>query len=384
MRTNKGGKKVRLNVDGTVITAGVLALCVVGSVFVYSASCYTADKLYGDSFFFLKKQIVGYVLGLFVYFAVRLLKFDFLKKVAFWACVGSAVLLLLVLTPLGVEVYGAKRWLKIGSVTVQPSEIAKFCLVLFFAAYFSQDRSRADTFKGSLPFIAVCGVFCLLVIAEPNMSVTVCLAASTVIMLFTAGFPVKKILAIGLPLLLAVPLLIVAEPYRLKRLMAFVDPWASPKGEGYQLIQSLYALGSGGWFGVGLFNSRQKMRFLPFAESDFILSIIGEETGFIGVAVLLLTCVFLAVKIVAVGRKNGSFYAYFLCVGVACVFIVQVFVNALVVTGSIPPTGIPFPLISSGNTQIITFCASFGLVRKVASDNQTKRRLSHAEPLHVF
>lgn len=384
MRTNKGGIRVKLNGDGAPVTACVLALCAVGTVFVYSASCYTADKLYGDSYFFLKKQIVGYVIGLFVYFGVRLLKFDLLKKVAFWACVGSAILLLLVLTPLGVEVYGAKRWLKIGSVTVQPSEIAKLCLVLFFAAYFSHDQSRADTFKGSLPFMAVGGIFCLLVIAEPNMSVTVCLAASAVIMLFAAGFPVKKIVAIGLPLLLAVPLLIVAEPYRLKRLMAFVDPWASPKGEGYQLIQSLYALGSGGWFGVGLFNSRQKMRFLPFAESDFILSIIGEETGFIGVAALLLICVFLAVKIVSVGRKNGSFYAYFLCVGVACVFIVQVFVNALVVTGSIPPTGIPFPLISSGNTQIITFCASFGLVRKIASENQTNRRLSRAEPLHAF
>lgn len=378
MRTNKGVRAIRLNLDGAVITACVFALCTLGAVFVYSASSYTADKLYGDSYFFLKKQIVGYVIGLSVYFGVHFLKFDFLKKIAFWSCVGSAVLLLLVLTPLGVEVYGAKRWLGIGPVTVQPSEIAKLCLVLFFAAYFSRDQSKAGTFKGALPFMAVGGVFCLLVIAEPNMSVTVCLASSMMIMLFAAGFPLKKIIALGLPLLLAVPLLIVVEPYRLKRLMAFVDPWASPKGEGYQLIQSLYALGSGGWFGVGLFNSRQKMRFLPFAESDFILSIIGEETGFMGIALLLLLCTFLAVKIVSIGRKNGTFYAYFLCVGVACVFIVQVFVNALVVTGSIPPTGIPFPLISSGNTQIITFCASFGLVRKIASENRTNRLLSRA------
>lgn len=363
---NKPSYFKRFCFDGAILGVCVFALCIVGGIFVYSASSYTAKELYGDEFYFLKKQLVGYVLGLLVYYGMRFVKIDYFKKIAIPLCIVSALMLVLVLTPLGVEVYGAKRWLKLGFFTIQPSEIAKLSLVLFGASYFSKEMTRSGSFVGVLPFLIVGGLFCLLVIAEPNMSVTICIAAVVGITLFVVGMPIKKILIIGLPLLLAVPLLIVIEPYRLKRLAAFIDPWASPKGEGYQLIQSLYGLGSGGWFGVGLFNSRQKMRFLPFAESDFILSVIGEEVGFMGVIFLLVICLFLAIKVVIIGKKSGDFFRYFLCAGIASIFIVQVCVNALVVTGSIPPTGVPFPLISSGNTQIIVFCASFGIVRKIA------------------
>ena len=361
MENERAGGK-RFDVELFVVILCLVILLAYGCIFVYSASLYTAEKVYDDRFYFLKKQIIGYVVGVLAFFAVWFIKPHMLKKVAFPACCVTAVLLLLVLTPLGVEVYGAKRWIGLGAFTVQPSDFAKLALVLFSAVYFSDDLQRAQTLRGSLPVICIGAVFCLLVIAEPNMSITVCLAAVLAIMLFAAGFPIKKLVLFALPLLIALPVLIIAEPYRLKRLYAFLDPWSSPKAEGYQLIQSLYALGSGGLFGVGLFNSRQKLRFLPFAESDFILSVIGEETGFFGVVLLLGVCIVLAVAVVRLGKRKGDFFTYLLSVGVAAVFLVQIAINALVVTGSIPPTGVPFPLVSSGNTQIVTFAASFGLI----------------------
>lgn len=361
MENERAGRK-RFDVDLFVVILCLVILSAYGCIFVYSSSLYTAEKVYDDRFYFLKKQIIGYAVGVLAFFAVWFIKPHMLKKVAFPACCVTAVLLFLVLTPLGVEVYGAKRWIGLGAFTVQPSDFAKLALVLFSAVYFSEDLQRAQTLRGSLPVICIGAVFCLLVIAEPNMSITVCLAAVLAIMLFAAGFPIKKLVLFALPLLLALPVLIIAEPYRLKRLYAFLDPWSSPKAEGYQLIQSLYALGSGGLFGVGLFNSRQKLRFLPFAESDFILSVIGEETGFFGVVLLLGVCIVLAVAVVRLGKRKGDFFTYLLSVGVAAVFLVQIAINALVVTGSIPPTGVPFPLVSSGNTQIVTFAASFSLI----------------------
>jgi len=368
-------KKNSCNTEIVVIAVCVILLMIIGSVFVYSASSYTAEKTYGDKFYFLKKQIIGYLAGIAAFVGCSFIGSKILKKAAFPACIVSAVLLVLVLTPLGIEVYGAKRWVGVGGITVQPSDFAKLSLVLFASAYFSKDMKRATTIKGSLPVMTAGGIFCLLVIAEPNMSITVCLAAILIIMLFAAGFSVKKLLMLAVPLALAVPLLIIVEPYRLKRLSAFLDPWSSPKAEGYQLIQSLYALGSGGWFGTGLFNSRQKYRFLPFAESDFILSVVGEETGFFGICVLLVICIVLAYAVIRTGKKSGNFFGYLTCIGIAATFIVQVAVNALVVTGSIPPTGVPFPLVSSGNTQILTFSASFGIACSFCRNRVKKTEL---------
>lgn len=187
-------------------------------------------------------------------------------------------------------------------------------------------------------------------------------------LLYASGVKIKYLLIIIVPLLIAAPILIISEPYRLKRLMAFINPWASPKGEGYQLLQSLYALGSGGFWGVGLFNSRQKYRFLPFAESDFILSVIGEEFGFIGVSLLFLVMLFLIWRGFKAAIKCKNYFGFLLAIGISFIFAVQVGVNALVVTGSIPPTGLPLPLISAGNTSLIVFMSAFGILHSISKD----------------
>ena len=362
-------KNNKYRLDWVLIIA-ILLLCVFGGVFVYSASYYIAERDYGDKFFFLKKQIVGYVIGWIAFFFLSFYDYHKYRKNSKIIFIISVIALAMVLTPLGKESYGAKRWIGIGGFTIQPSEITKLAFVIFTAVYFSNDLGKVNTFKGILPVLLAGGITCLLIILEPNMSVTVCMGCVMLAMLFFAGVKIKQLFLILIPVIAAIPLLIILEPYRMKRLLAFLDPWASPKGEGYQLIQSLYALGSGGLFGVGLFNSRQKMRFLPFAESDFILSVIGEECGFFGIVALFFLVGIICWRVIITAKKSNDFLGYFLTVGILIIFIVQIAVNALVVTGSIPPTGIPFPLVSSGNTQIIIFMASFGIVNNIGIQNK--------------
>lgn len=354
------------------LLAAVTALALIGTVFIYSASSYTAEKNYGDAFFFVKKQLVGIAVGFAAMMLTANFDYEKLRKFSLPIAILSVILLVLVFVPgVGVENYGAKRWVGVGSLTLQPSEIAKFSLILFSAAYFSKNPERARTFKGILPALGYGATLCVLIIIEPNMSITVCMGLLTLIVVFAAGAKIKHLLLLLIPAAIVAVALVFAEPYRLKRLAAFIDPWANPKGEGYQLLQSLYALGSGGWFGVGLFNSRQKYSFLPFAESDFILSVIGEETGFIGLVFFFALIGFIVARgLRAAGRAKDSF-GFLLATGVTMIFGIQAVINALVVTGSIPPTGLPLPLVSSGNTSIIIFMAEFGVIYNVSKQGES-------------
>jgi cell division protein FtsW len=267
----------------------------------------------------------------------------------------------------GVTNYGATRWIGVGSITLQPSEIAKYAYVLFVAAYFDGHYERVKSIKGVLIPLAVGLGFCLLIIIEPNMSITMCIGILMLALIFACGTNLKTFAFIMVPFIVAIPILIVLEPYRLQRLSAFLDPWSSPKGEGYQLIQSLYALGNGGLFGTGLFNSTQKYRFLPFAESDFILAIMGEELGFVGICTYFIVClavIFIGFKIAS---RSSNAFGYILSLGITLVYAIQVGINALVVSGSMPPTGLPLPLISSGNTSLIMTMISFGVLYNISN-----------------
>ena len=343
--------------------AAVLLLAGWGVVCVYAASSYNAEVQYGDEFYFFKKQLIGFVLGTAAMAGVSFIPYERLKKIGIPALVVSLALLALVFIPgLGRSNYGATRWIGIGPITIQPSELAKLGFVLFAAGYFAKDPARMRTLRGCLPVLGAGLGVCVLIILEPNMSVTMCVGAIMIGMLFLAGASKKALAAVCVPVLLAVPALIIAEPYRLQRLSAFMDPWASPKEEGYQLIQSLYALSNGNLFGVGLFNSRQKYRFLPFAESDFILSVIAEETGFFGVLCMFALIAFIVWRGFRIAARCGNFYGFLLAGGITLAFAVQSALNALVVSGCIPPTGLPLPLVSAGNTSLIVTMAGMGIV----------------------
>lgn len=345
----------------------VSLMVVFGCVMIYSASYYTAEVQYGDSFYFVKKQVIGAVAGFAAMAAMCFVPYNKLEKFKYPAIIIAAILLLLVFVPgVGVTNYGATRWIGFGSFTIQPSEVAKYAYALFVAAYFSKNYKKVKTIKGVLPVLAVGALFCLLVILEPNMSITMCIGILMLALVFLSGASIKNFLVILVPCVIAIPVLIIAEPYRLQRLSVFLDPWSSPLDEGYQLIQSLYALGNGGLFGVGLFNSTQKYRFLPFAESDFILSVMGEELGFIGITLFFAACGFIIWRGFRIAKRCKNRFGYLLAAGFTLVYGIQVIINALVVSGTIPPTGLPLPLISSGNTSLVITMASMGVLYNIS------------------
>ncbi len=352
------------------LLVAVVVLSVIGTVFIYSASNYSALATYGDAFYFVKKQVVGILLGIVAMIGTALIDYNKLKKITIPVCIISIILLVLVFVPgVGVENYGAKRWIGLGAFTLQPSEFAKFALILFSANYVSINAEKIKTFKGILPILGFGLLICVLIILEPNMSITICMALLMITLLFSAGMKIKHFVFLIIPAFIVGVILILIEPYRLSRLMAFIDPWSSPKGEGYQLLQSLYALGSGGWFGVGLFNSRQKYAFLPFAESDFILSVIGEEIGFVGLILFFALLGFIVFRGLKIASKSKNVFGFMLAVGITMIFGIQTIINALVVTGSIPPTGLPLPLVSSGNTSIIIFMAEMGILYNISKND---------------
>ncbi|MDY5041710.1 MAG: putative lipid II flippase FtsW [Eubacteriales bacterium] len=356
-----------------VLISLVFLLIALGMVFIYSASSYSSGIKYDDSFYFVKKQLLGFGMGLIVMLFFTM--FDYHKFVKpRWVVVGIYIsLLLLVFIPgIGRSNYGANRWITIGGISLQSSEVAKFGFVIFSACYLSKNYKKMKTFWGTIPLIAVGGISCLLILLEPNLSVTLCLGTVMLIMLLIGGMQFKHFLFILVPALCLVPILIIIEPYRLQRLVAFIDPWASPKEEGFQLIQSLYALGSGGLFGVGLFNSRQKYLFLPFSESDFIFSIIGEELGFVGCIMIIVIYAIVIWKGVKIAYSASDRLGCYMAGGITSVIGVQLLINIAVVTGSIPPTGIPLPFMSAGGTSLMVFMGAVGILLNISrKENQT-------------
>lgn len=356
-----------------VLISLVFLLIALGMLFIYSASSYSSGIKYDDSFYFVKKQLLGFGMGLVVMLFFTM--FDYHKFVKLrWVVVGIYIsLLLLVFIPgIGRSNYGANRWITIGGISLQSSEVAKFGFVIFSACYLSKNYKKMKTFWGTIPLIAVGGISCLLILLEPNLSVTLCLGTVMLIMLLIGGMQFKHFLFILVPALCLVPILIIIEPYRLQRLVAFIDPWASPKEEGFQLIQSLYALGSGGLFGVGLFNSRQKYLFLPFSESDFIFSIIGEELGFVGCIMIIVIYAIVIWKGVKIVYSASDRLGCYMAGGITSVIGVQLLINIAVVTGSIPPTGIPLPFMSAGGTSLMVFMGAVGILLNISrKENQT-------------
>lgn len=349
----------------------VIGIAIFGIIMVYSASCYTAEKNYGDAMFFATKQIIGVVLGAGAMILCYFINYEWLQKIGYIALgIGIITLAIVFIPGIGIESYGAKRWIGFGAFSFQASEVAKFCFIIFAASYMAGHREKMGSFLGALPVILAGGIMCLLIIMEPNMSITICMGLLLVVMLLVGGARIKHLLLLAIPAAALVPVLILLEPYRLQRLMAFLDPWASPQGEGFQLIQSLYSLGSGGWFGVGLFNSRQKYSFLPFSESDFIFSIIGEELGFVGCILVIFAfaaLIFWGFKI-AIHAKDR--FGCYLATGISTILAVQVILNIAVVTGAVPPTGLPLPLVSAGSTSLVMFMGAMGILLNIHRQSQ--------------
>lgn len=342
-----------------------ILLCL-GCIFVYSASFYSAEITYGDPAFFLKKQLIGIAVGCVGFIVFSFMDYHFLAKIK-WILYGTSVVLLcLVFVPkIGVTNYGATRWINLGFITFQPSEIAKFAFILVSADLLSKSEDKVKSFWGIFPILILGGIFCVLIILEPNMSITICMALLVVCMLFLGGMKLKHFLLLLIPATIMVVFLILIEPYRLKRLVAFLDPFASKQDEGFQLVQSLLGIALGSIFGSGIFNSRQKYLFLPFSESDFIFSIIAEETGFVGSVLIILVFLLLFFVIIKIARNASDKFGFLLSAGIGSLTLIQVLLNIAVVSGLVPPTGLPLPFISAGSTSIMIFMSMLGVVQNV-------------------
>jgi cell division protein FtsW len=291
-----------------------------------------------------------------------------LKRWTNLAVLASIVLLVATFIPgVGVEIYGARRWIGIGGFTAQPSDLAKVALVMFAAAYLSRRDVEVQKFiSGPLPVMAVMGIIFALIIKQPDLGTALSIAGTVMIILFTAGMRVQHIFLVALA---AVPLLVHmvrSEPYRLERWLSFLDPWADPLDTGYQIIQSLYAIGPGGLFGAGLGHGRQKMYYLPEPHSDFIFSVICEELGFIGASTVLLLYFLLFWRGFKVALSAPDAYGSLLAAGIVTMIGLQTLMNIGVVTGSIPVTGINLPLISAGGSSLLFTLCSIGVLLNIS------------------
>ena len=343
----------------------VIGLTLTGILFIYSASNYSASVQFGDAFHYVKTQAIAFFVGIIAMFGLSFFDVAKLKRLALPLYAVGILLLALVFVPvLGVESYGAKRWLNLGFFTIQPSEYAKFFMVILMAKFMS--KADMTKFKNMPVMLVIGGLVALLLILEPNMSITICVVAVLFAMLFFGGMKVQHLLLLAVPVIVGAVLLVVVEPYRMRRLLAFLNPWESPLEEGYQLIQSYYALGSGGLFGVGIGNSRQKYLFLPFAESDFILSVIGEETGLFGVLTIMLVYLFVAYRGIKIAKFARDRFSCYLAFGVVAVLTVQTLLNFAVVCGAVPPTGLPLPFMSAGGSSLVAYMSAIGILLSIS------------------
>ncbi len=345
----------------------VTLLVIFGIIMVFSSSYYFALAKKGDAYHFLKRDLIWASIGFVAMMITSTINYRFYKKLGPVAFVVSVVLLLLIFSPLGVEINYAKRWLGVGEITVMPGEIAKICAIIFCAWFLSSKPDRIKSFiKGVLPLLLVIGTYFTLIILQPNLSTAVTISMIIVAMMFVAGMKIKHLIGLIITGVSGIVLMIILEPYRKQRLTSFLDPFADPMDSGYQVIQSLLALGSGGLFGVGLGRSIQKTLYLPEPQNDFIFAIIGEEVGFIGCTALIVCFMILIWRGIHIAINAPDLFGTLLALGITSMIAIQVVINIAVATSSMPPTGIALPFISWGGNSLVLFMASIGILLNIS------------------
>jgi cell division protein FtsW len=357
----------------TMLMLSVLALLSIGIVMVYSTSSISALKWYNDQYYFLKKQLLFAAMGILLLIAAARFPYQYLAKLDYVILVGGFVLLVLVLIPgIGVSLGGATRWLRIGPLSVQPSEGVKLGLIVFLSSYLYKRQENVQQLgTGFLIPLAVAGTLCLLVLGQPDFGSACVIMALTIILLFVSGARLLYMMSAVVPLIPAACYLVVKSPYRLKRFTAFLDPWSDPAHSGFQIIQSFLAFGSGGVWGSGLGSGRQKLFYLPEAHTDFILSVVGEELGLLGVisvVVLFFVVIYCGLRIAS---RSGSLLGTYMAVGVVALIGVQALINMGVVMGLLPTKGSTLPFISYGGTSLLVSLVGVGILVNISSQSPT-------------
>lgn len=344
-----------------------LLLVLTGIVMIYSASGGLSDLTFGSSAVLLRNHLLHLGVGLAGLLVAMRVPLDWWKRWIPVALLISFLLLILVLIPgIGTKVGGARRWFRLGPISVQPTEILKFVLIAFVASYLDRKQDVvAQFFRGVMPGMVVMGVFLLLVLLQPDFGSMVLIALTLLLMIFVGGAKPGHILASLSGLIVVGGFLIASQAYRMKRFLVFLNPWQDPQDTGFQIIQSYLAIGNGGLFGVGLGDSRQKLFFLPDAHTDFIFSILAEELGLLGVlAVMFLFCCFVWRGFRASLAAQDDFSRY-LGYGITTLFGLQIILNLAVVMGMMPTKGLPLPFISLGGSSLVLSLFMTGLLLNI-------------------
>lgn len=356
-----------------LLLAAVLGLVGFGLVMVYSASAITAQEKLGDSFYFLKRQSIAAGLGLLGMAVAMKLGYRRMARLAYPLLIVAILLLVAVIIPgLGTTVGGAKRWLRVPGVSIQPAEIAKVAWVIYLAYSLAKKREKVRSFSiGFVPHLGLAGVLVLLCMLEPDFGSSVSLLFLMFVMLFAAGARLSYILGMVLAAIPFAYIAIASSPYRMKRITAFLDPWANRQGSGYQVAESLMSIGSGGVTGLGLGDGRQKLFFLPEAHTDFIFSIIGEELGLLGVAFLIGLYTIVIWRGLRAALNASEAFGTYLGLGIVSLVAFQAITNMAVAMGVVPTKGLTLPFISYGGSSLIMLMGSAGLLLSISATAET-------------
>lgn len=367
-------KKAKSRSIDWVLVFVIVLLVLFGFLMVYSSSYPDGYYKYdADPFYFLRKQVVAAGIGLvgMIFFAnLPYIIYRKFSKLILIVCIGLALLTVV----LGIASNGAQRWIEIKGMSLQPSEIIKIGGVLYMADYFSKNRGNLSSFfKGFLPSMLYIGLFCGLIAIQDDLSTAIILGGTLMVMFFCSGARISHLIMLVFLAAGGILVLIATQQYRIARIIVFFDPFKYPLDEGYQIINSLYALGTGGLFGMGIGKSRQKFFHLPEAYNDFIFSIIGEELGFVGCAILMLGFVVFAWRGLRISMNSEDFFASQTALGLTVLVLVQFIIHIAVATSSMPPTGRALPFISAGGSSLMFLLCSMGILLNISKYSNTYR-----------
>lgn len=344
-------------------------LCIVGLIFIYSASSVFALERFGSAFYFLKKQLVGLCIGILGIISIQYISGATIKNASPILFIGSlAATLLTLIPPFGIRIHGSSRWIAIPGLTLQPSELLKIFFILYFAYVLCKKRYKYSFLFGFIPTVLIIVLPALILLKQPDFGLTVTIAITALFMLFFANF---QLWHIGITIASLIPVgavLIFIKPYRMKRIMTFLNPWSDPKGSGFQIIQSLIAIGSGGLTGVGLAQSKQKFFYLPMQHTDFIFSIIAEETGFIGILLLISLYISFLYSAIQLAMQLHDQFSRLVILGFATIVNLQAVINIAVAAGLVPTKGIGLPFVSYGNTALVCNLWMIGIIMVLVRD----------------
>lgn len=351
-----------------LLFAAVIAISIFGIIMIFSASSVWAEFKFNDPFKYIKQQSFFFVIGIGLMLFITKIDLNFLKQKANIILLACLILLILVLIPgIGSVRNGSRSWFGIGGLGIQPSEFSKVGLIIYTAKYLANNQKNMhDVKKGALPIFLIIGIFFLLIMLEPDFGTAMVITLTLVCLIFISGLKISFFIRLGLLGLLGIVGLIIAAPYRMARIISFLNPWSDPLGAGYQIIQSLYAIGPGGLLGQGFMKSRQKHFYLPEPQTDFIFSIISEEFGFLGVIIICSFFFFLFFRMIKIAMKANNLFEKYLAFGLAFGIFIQAGLNLAVVVGLIPVTGVTLPFFSYGGSSLLVSMASMGIILNIS------------------